>query len=217
MKRKYEIVYIFDSALEEPEVNEHLERFHALLKSPDQEDPITGMSHWGKRTLAYPIKKKEVGYYVVAHVETDTELLSEFERVVKLSEPVIRYLVVINEGLPATRPDQTDGETPKTNADGSATAPTAAAETPVVGEAPAPASDETPVAEEKKVEEPASTDDTAEAVAEEKKVEEPASTDDTAEAVDEEKKVEEPASTDDTAEAIDEEKKQSASTDEGGE
>ena len=65
MKRKYEIVYIFDSALEEPEVNEHLERFHALLKSPDQEDPITSMAHWGKRTLAYPIKKKEVGYLFV--------------------------------------------------------------------------------------------------------------------------------------------------------
>ena len=182
MKRKYEIVYIFDSALEEPEVNEHLERFHALLKSPDQADPITGMAHWGKRTLAYPIKKKEVGYYVVAHVETETELLSEFERIVKLSEPVLRYLVVINEGLPATRPDQTDGETPKTNADGSATAPTAAAETPVVGEAPAPAS----------------TDETAEAVDEEKKVEEPASTDETAEAVDEEKK--QSASTDEGGE-----------------
>lgn len=175
MKRKYEIVYIFDSALEEPEVNEHLERFHALLKSPDQEDPITGMAHWGKRTLAYPIKKKEVGYYVVAHVETETELLSEFERIVKLSEPVLRYLVVINEGLPATRPDQTEGETPKADADGSTSAPEAAAETAVAGEATAPAPTETPEAEEKKEEEPASTDETPEAEEEEKK--QPASTD----------------------------------------
>jgi small subunit ribosomal protein S6 len=108
MKRKYEIVYIFDSALEEPEVNERLDRFHDLLKSPDQAEPITGIAHWGKRTLAYPINGKEIGYYVVAHFEAETELLREFERIIKLDETVLRYLVVINEGLSVTRPDQLD-------------------------------------------------------------------------------------------------------------
>ena len=175
MKRKYEIVYIFDSALEEPEVNEHLDRFHALLKSPDQAEPITGMAHWGKRTLAYPIKKKEIGYYVVAHVETETELLSEFERIVKLNESVLRYLVVINEGLPATRPDQADAESPNAGTESSADAPEKEAETPIVGEAPAPVTDETPETEEKKVEQPALTVETLEAEIEEEK--QPASTD----------------------------------------
>ena len=159
MKRKYEIVYIFDSALEEPEVNEHLERFHALLKSPDQEDPITGMAHWGKRTLAYPIKKKEVGYYVVAHVETETALLSEFERIVKLNEAVLRYLVVINEGLPATRPDHVDAESPAPGTESKAEVVKKDAEAPVVAEAPTAVTEETPEAEVKKVEEPASTDE----------------------------------------------------------
>ena len=120
MNRKYEIVYIFDSALEEPEVTEHLDRFHELLKSPEQPEPITSIAHWGKRTLAYPIKKKEVGYYVVAHVETDTTLLNEFERIVKLNEAVLRYLVVINEGLPAARIDQIEPETSAVEAEGSA-------------------------------------------------------------------------------------------------
>jgi|GEM_PF-171927 len=105
MIRQYEVVYIFDSSLEEPQVNEHLDRFHELLKTPEHPEPITGMAHWGKRTLAYPIKKKEVGYYVVAHFETDTQLLNEFERAIKLNESVLRYLVVINEGLPADRLD----------------------------------------------------------------------------------------------------------------
>lgn len=108
MTQKYEIVYIFDSALEEQEVNQHLEKFHEILKSPEHPEPITGMAHWGKRTLAYPIKRKEIGHYVVAHVETDTQLLGEFERLVKLDEAVLRYLVVINEGLPVTRIDQPD-------------------------------------------------------------------------------------------------------------
>lgn len=106
MKREYEIVYIFDSVLEEPQVTEHLDRFHELLKCPDTPEPITDINHWGKRTLAYPIKKRDMGYYVVAHFETDTQLLEEFERALKLDETVLRYLVVINEGLPTGRPDQ---------------------------------------------------------------------------------------------------------------
>ena len=100
MSREYEIVYIFDSALEEPQVNEHLDRFHALLKNADNLDPISGVNHWGKRTLAYPIKKREQGYYVVVRFETDTTLLPEFERVIKLEENVLRHLIVVNERLP---------------------------------------------------------------------------------------------------------------------
>ena len=65
MTRQYEVVYIFDSALEEPAINERLNRFHALIQQPDGE--ALKVNHWGKRTLAYPIKKRETGYYVVAN------------------------------------------------------------------------------------------------------------------------------------------------------
>ncbi len=99
MSRRYEVVYIFDSALEEAQVNEHLERFHELLKDADHPDPITDISHWGKRTLAYPINNKEQGHYVVAQFESGPAVLGEFERAIKLDEEVLRYLVVINEGL----------------------------------------------------------------------------------------------------------------------
>ena|SRR5437879_775846 len=100
MSRRYETVYIFDSALEEPAVNERLERFHALLTAGGQ-GSITNVAHWGKRTLAFPVKKKDTGYYVVAQFETAGTLLPEYERAVKLDEGVLRYLVVVNEGLPA--------------------------------------------------------------------------------------------------------------------
>jgi small subunit ribosomal protein S6 len=99
MTRKYELVYIFDSTLEEPQVNERLERFHSLIKTPDTTEPVTS-SHWGKRTLAYPIKGKETGYYVVEQFDTSPDVLSEFERALKLDEAVLRYLLVLNEGLP---------------------------------------------------------------------------------------------------------------------
>jgi small subunit ribosomal protein S6 len=103
MSRKYEIVYIFDSALEEPEINERLDRFHDFLKTGEIPTPITDTNHWGKRSLAYPIKKKEQGYYVVAQFETEQDTLAEFERAIKLDDGVLRHLIVINEGL-ATAP-----------------------------------------------------------------------------------------------------------------
>lgn len=99
MARRYETVYIFDSALEEPAINEKLERFHALL-TKDGKGSVTTSSHWGKRTLAFPIKKKATGYYVVTQFETAGELLPEYERAVKLDESVLRYLCVVNEGEP---------------------------------------------------------------------------------------------------------------------
>ena len=96
MTRQYEVVYIFDSALEEAAINERLARFHSLIQQPGVEAPQ--VSHWGKRTLAYPIKKHETGYYVVAKFDVDPTALPEFERAIKLDEGVLRHLVVMNEG-----------------------------------------------------------------------------------------------------------------------
>ncbi len=98
MTRRYEMVYIFESALDEEQVKGHLGRFHALLVSPEKAEPVTGSNHWGKRTLAYPIRGREAGYYVVEQFETRPALLAEFERAVKLEESVLRYMLVVNEG-----------------------------------------------------------------------------------------------------------------------
>jgi len=92
MTRRYETVYIFDSALDEPAVNEKLTRFHALL-TKDGKGTVSNVSHWGKRTMTFKIKKKDTGYYVVAQFEATGDLLPEYERAVKLDEGV-RYLVV---------------------------------------------------------------------------------------------------------------------------
>lgn len=96
MTRQYEAVYIFESALEEAAINERLERFHALLHLAEDEAPQ--IDHWGKRTLAYPIKKHETGYYVVTRFKAAADALPEYERALKLDEGVLRFLVVVNEG-----------------------------------------------------------------------------------------------------------------------
>jgi small subunit ribosomal protein S6 len=77
MTRQYEVVYIFDSALEETAITERLARFHTLIQQDGAEPPQ--VSQWGKRTLAYPIKKHDTGYYVVAKFEADATALPEFE------------------------------------------------------------------------------------------------------------------------------------------
>lgn len=94
MSRRYETVYIFDGALEEAAINERLARYHALL-TKDGKGTISNVSHWGKRTLAYRLKKKDTGYYVVAQYDTAPELLAEYERHVTLDEGVLRFLVVL--------------------------------------------------------------------------------------------------------------------------
>jgi small subunit ribosomal protein S6 len=113
MTRQYEVVYIFDSALEEAAINERLARFHTLIQQPGAEAPQ--VNHWGKRTLAYPIKKHETGYYVVAKFDADAPALPEFERAIKLDDGVLRFLVVVNEGaqpVPVTagKSDEEDDE-----------------------------------------------------------------------------------------------------------
>ena len=117
MTNRYEVVYIFDSALEEAQVNEHLERFHALLKTKDSPEPVRQVNHWGKRSLAYPIKRRDVGYYVVVQFETPAKQLAEFERLIKLDESVLRHLVVIDDGATPAVPrpvqeEDADDETP---------------------------------------------------------------------------------------------------------
>ena len=112
--RTYELVYIFDTALTDEQVGEKLEKFHKQITGAGGE--ITAVDQWGKRQLAYPIKKKTSGNYVVVQFAAETEPLPELERVLKLDDDVMRYLIVLNEGEPtapmsiATREPRSDDD-----------------------------------------------------------------------------------------------------------
>lgn len=100
MTHPYEVVYIFDSALEDETINQKLDQFHGMIKVDGADAPA--LNHWGRRTLAYPIKKRTQGYYVVANFDTDPKLLPEFERTLRLDEGLLRYLLVLNDNPPST-------------------------------------------------------------------------------------------------------------------
>ena len=112
--RTYEIVYIFDTVLTEDQVGEKLEKFHKQITDAGGE--ITAVDQWGKRPLAYPIKKKTSGNYVVVQFTATTESLPELERILKLDDDLMRYLIVLNEGEPtapmsiATREPRSDDD-----------------------------------------------------------------------------------------------------------
>jgi small subunit ribosomal protein S6 len=99
--RNYEVVYIFHASLTEEAVNEKLEKFHALVTGKEGSE-VTAVDHWGIRQLAYEVGKQGQGYYVVAQFIAEPADLSPLERVLKLDEELLRYLVVLSEGEPTS-------------------------------------------------------------------------------------------------------------------
>jgi small subunit ribosomal protein S6 len=93
MPRTYEAVYIFDSTLADTAVTEKLTKLHTLL-SVEGDIAVT---HWGRRQLAYPIGRRENGYYVIAKFDAEPATLPEYERALKLDDGVVRYLVTLHE------------------------------------------------------------------------------------------------------------------------
>ena len=93
MPRPYEAVYIFDSTLEDAAITDKINRFHGLLGVTEE---IT-VDHWGRRQLAYPIGRRENGYYAIAHFSAEGNVLPEYERALKLDDGVVRYLITLHE------------------------------------------------------------------------------------------------------------------------
>ena len=93
MSRLYEAVYVFDSQLEDAAINDRLGRFHALLGNAKD----IQLDHWGRRQLAYPIKRRESGYYVVARFGVESNVLPEYERAIKLDDGILRHLLTVHE------------------------------------------------------------------------------------------------------------------------
>lgn len=102
MPRSYETVLIFDSVLDESQVEEKLTRLKRTLDGEDGSGVRVDL--WGRRKLAYPIQKKEQGIYVVLRYETEPGKLSEFERLTRLDEQVLRQLTVVDPLEPPAPP-----------------------------------------------------------------------------------------------------------------
>ena len=90
--RTYELVFIAQPDLEEEGVNALMERVQQVMVENGGE--IQKAEHMGRRRLAYPIDKRTEGHYVLIHASLDGAAMTELERSLKLSEDVIRHLLV---------------------------------------------------------------------------------------------------------------------------
>ena len=89
---KYEIMYIIRPTVLEDDRKALIEQFNDIFTSRGAE--VTNVNEWGTRDLAYEIQKHKKGYYVVLDVVSNDEARSEFDRVVRINEDVIRHLIL---------------------------------------------------------------------------------------------------------------------------
>lgn len=94
--REYELYLVIDAEVEEDDVNAIVERATDLISISDGETngQVIKVDVRGRRRLAYPIKKKVESQDLILSLQTPPQALPELERVLKLDERVLRYLLV---------------------------------------------------------------------------------------------------------------------------
>ena len=91
--RDYEIVFIVHPDLDEAAFDEVVEKVKGWITDGGGE--VTNVDIWGRRKLAYPIRKQEEGQYVLFESRMDPSFGTELERNFRFLEPVMRYLVTL--------------------------------------------------------------------------------------------------------------------------
>ena len=96
-------MYILRPDIAEEEVNKHIEKYNKLLE--DMGGKILDSQMRGKRRLAYTIAKNREGIYVQLSHQGDGQHIEKIEKAMRLSEDVIRYMTIKQEGpLPTPKP-----------------------------------------------------------------------------------------------------------------
>jgi len=107
----YETMYILRPDIAEDEVNKHIEKYNKLLE--DMGGKVLDSQMRGKRRLAYSIAKNREGIYVQLSHQGDGQHIAKIEKAMRLSEDVIRYMTIKQEGpLPTPKPKIKPSETP---------------------------------------------------------------------------------------------------------
>lgn len=87
----YETMLVFSVAGGDEKAAELVEKFKALV---EENGTLESMDEWGKRKLAYPINDELEGYYVLLRFLAGPDFPAELERVLKITDGVLRYLTI---------------------------------------------------------------------------------------------------------------------------
>ena len=117
--RSYETVIIFVPELEDSVIESFVERVLDLIRT-NGGSPGT-VDRWGRRTLAYELKHRREGYYVVIEANAEPAALSDLDRQLTLADEVIRHKVLrlperaTGRSRPATSSESTTAVGANTN------------------------------------------------------------------------------------------------------
>ena len=89
--RKYEVIFIVQ-ALEDDAINAAVDKFSKLIVANG--GTIDKEERWGKKHLAYDIKKQSEGYYVLFNVTSDSACVKECDRVMKITDEILKHMIV---------------------------------------------------------------------------------------------------------------------------
>ena len=90
--RKYELMIILDPSQDERTVAPSLDKFLEVVRK--ENGTVDKVDIWGKRTLAYPINKKDEGIYAVVDLHCVSATVLELDRLLNLSDDVLRTKVL---------------------------------------------------------------------------------------------------------------------------
>lgn len=91
MVNKYESIFIINPDIDEEGTKALVEKFKNLLETSAQ---LESIDEWGRRKLAYEIDDKNEGYYVLANFSADSQFPQELERIYKITDGIIKYMVI---------------------------------------------------------------------------------------------------------------------------
>ncbi|MCM1289504.1 MAG: 30S ribosomal protein S6 [Corallococcus sp.] len=88
----YEMLYIIDNDLSDEAKEATMAKISAVIT--DNGGTVDNVDKWGTKRLAYPINYKSEGYYVLVNFSAAATLPSELERVLRITDAVIRFTVI---------------------------------------------------------------------------------------------------------------------------
>lgn len=91
----YETVFVLDPSLDDTILQKEIKKVEDLIT--DHKGQVLKIDKWGKRRFAYPINRKNEGYYTLILFEGEGKIPKELERAYKLNELCLRYLTVVAE------------------------------------------------------------------------------------------------------------------------
>jgi small subunit ribosomal protein S6 len=100
--RDYEVLYIVRADLDDDKVQDIIKRVNSIIEKADGSVERTNI--WGKRKLAYEVKHQKEGSYILQDFQIGADRVPELEAALKITEEVLRHLVVRKPDKPAPIP-----------------------------------------------------------------------------------------------------------------